>query len=52
MKALIRNENEIILESEGIANIDWSTGEPLTDPRWFGGPYQLVTDYHNTDSIS
>ena len=45
MKALIRNENENVTEDMGIAGIDWSTGWPLTDPKWAGGPYTLVQNY-------
>ena len=45
MKALIRNEGEIITEGMGIPCIDWDTGAPLTNAKWFGGPYILVNDY-------
>lgn len=45
MKALIRNEGETVLESDGIEGIDWKTGMPLTCPYWAGGPYQLVDNY-------
>ena len=45
MKALIRNEGETVTEDMGIPCIDWNTGAPLTDPAWFGGPYQLVQNY-------
>ena len=45
MKALIRNEGETVTEAIGIPGIDWSTGWPLTDPAWAGGPYQLVQNY-------
>lgn len=45
MKALIRNESETVLESDGIEGIDWKTGAPLTNPMWAGGPYQLVDNY-------
>lgn len=45
MKALIRNEYETILETENIPCIDWKTGYPLTDPKWFGGAYTLVENY-------
>ena len=45
MKALIRNEGETVTEDMGIPCIDWSTGWPLTDPAWAGGPYQLVQNY-------
>ena len=44
MKALIRN-TEIITEDLNIPCIDWSTGYPLTNPKWFGGPYTLVQNY-------
>ena len=45
MKALIRNEGEIITEGMGIPCIDWDTGAPLTNADWFGGTYILVNDY-------
>ncbi len=45
MKALIRYENETILESDGVPGIDWKTGYPLTEPGWSGGPYMLVDGY-------
>ena len=45
MKALIRNEGETITEGMGIPCIDWDTGHPLTNPKWFGGPYKLINDY-------
>ena len=45
MKALIRNEGETVTEDMDIPCIDWSTGWPLTDPAWTGGPYQLVQNY-------
>ena len=45
MRALIRNEGETVTEDMGIPCIDWSTGAPLTDPKWAGGPYQLVQNY-------
>jgi len=45
MKALIRNEGETILETYDLPFIDWKTGAPLTNPKWFGGPYQLVKNY-------
>ncbi len=32
-------------EVNGPAFIDWSTGYPLTNPKWFGGPYTLVENY-------
>ena len=45
MRALIRNEEETVTENMGIPGIDWSTGWPLTDPKWAGGSYQLVQNY-------
>jgi len=45
MKALIRNEGETVTENMEIPCIDWSTGWPLTDPKWAGGPYTLVQNY-------
>lgn len=45
MKALIRNEGETVTENMDIPCIDWKTGAPLTNPKWFGGPYQLVDNY-------
>lgn len=45
MKALIRNENETVVENMGVPGIDWNTGYPLTNPGWSGGPYTLVNDY-------
>ena len=45
MKALIRNEGETVTEDMGHSFIDWKTGAPLTDSKWFGGPYQLVDNY-------
>ena len=45
MKALIRNHNETVLENSGVAGIDWETGAPLTNLKWFGGPYILVQNY-------
>jgi len=45
MKALIRNEGETVTENMGIAGIDWETGYPLTNPKWFRGPYTLVQNY-------
>lgn len=45
MKALIRNPGEIVTEDMGIPGIDWSTGMPMTNPWWAGGPYTLVEDY-------
>lgn len=45
MKALIRNEGETVTEDMGHSFINWRTGAPLTNPNWFGGPYQLVDNY-------
>ena len=45
MKALIRHKGEIVLETDNIEGIDWTTGAPLTNPSWCGGPYRLVNDY-------
>ncbi len=45
MKALIRNKYETITEEMDLPYIDWSSGYPLTDPKWCGGPYTLVQNY-------
>ena len=45
MKALIRSEGETVTEADGIPGIDWTTGMPLTNPDWAGGPYRLVDNY-------
>lgn len=45
MKALIRNEGETVTEDMGVPGIDWSTGWPLTNAKWFGGAYTLVENY-------
>lgn len=45
MKALIRNKGETITEDMNIPCIDWSTGYPLTNAKWFGGPYKMVQNY-------
>ena len=45
MKALIRNPGETVTEEMNIPCIDWSTGYPLTNAKWFGGPYTLVQNY-------
>ena len=45
MKALIRDERETVTENMGIAGIDWNTGYPLTNAKWFGGPYTLIENY-------
>ncbi len=50
MKALIRNEGETVTEDMGIPCIDWSTGYPLTNAKWFGGPYTLVQNYVPQDN--
>lgn len=44
MRALIRNKGETIIESDGL-NVDWNTGHPFTDQKYFGGPYTLVQNY-------
>ena len=45
MKALIRNEGETVTEDMDIPCIDWNTGYPLTNAKWFGGPYTLIENY-------
>lgn len=45
MKALVRNKGETITEDMDIPCIDWKTGAPLTDDKWYGGPYKLVDGY-------
>lgn len=45
MKALIRNKGETVIETNGIAGIDWTTGAPLTNEAWCGGAYTLVQNY-------
>ncbi len=45
MKALIRNKGETVLETDDIPCIDWDTGYPLTNAKWFGGPYTLIMNY-------
>ena len=45
MKALIRNEGETVTEDMNIPCIEWSDGYPLTNAKWFGGPYTLVQNY-------
>ena len=45
MRALIRNEGETVTEDMNIPCIDWNTGYPLTNAKWFGGPYTLVQNY-------
>ena len=36
---------ETVTENMNVCGIDWSTGMPLTNPDWAGGPYRLVLDY-------
>ena len=45
MKALIRNEGETVTEDMNIPCIEWDTGYPLTNAKWFGGAYTLVQNY-------
>lgn len=45
MKALIRNKGETVTEDMNIPCIDWTTGTPLTNKEWSGGPYQIVDNY-------
>ena len=45
MKALIRNKGETVTEDMGYVFIDWDTGYPLTNAKWFGGPYTLMQNY-------
>ncbi len=45
MKALIREPGETITEDMSVPGIDWNTGYPLTNAKWFGGPYNLVQNY-------
>ena len=52
MKALIRNHGETITEDMKIKGIDWETGAPLTNKKWYGGPYTLIVDYHESEEIS
>lgn len=51
MKALIRNKDETIYESDGIEGIDWKTGAPLTSPEWCGGAYRLVENFVETEDM-
>ena len=44
MKALIRHEGETVLETAQIDGIEWTTGAPLTNLSWAGGPYALCED--------
>lgn len=52
MKALVRNEGETITEDSNAPWIDWNTGAPLTNEAWCGGPYKLITDYHDPEETS
>ena len=45
MKALIRNNGETVTQDMDFTFINWNTGAPLTNPDWYGGPYQLVDNY-------
>ena len=45
MKALVRNEGETVTEDMNIPCIDRNTGYPLTNSKWFGGPYTLLENY-------
>ena len=45
MKALVRDKGETVTEDMDIPCIDWNTGYPLTNAKWFGGPYTLVQNY-------
>lgn len=45
MRALVRSNNETVTETDGIIGIDWTTGAPLTNPDWAGGPYKIVENY-------
>ena len=45
MKALIRNKGETVTEDMDIPCIDWKTGAPLINEKWWGGPYKLVENY-------
>ena len=51
MKALVRNEGETVTESMKIAGINWKTGEPLTNPKHYGGAYTLVEEYEQPAEI-
>lgn len=44
MKALIR-DNDVVMECDGVDGIDWITGQPMTNPEYYGGPYRLVQNY-------
>lgn len=45
MKALTRNKGETVTEDMDIPCIDWNTGAPLTNKKWYGGPYTMVENY-------
>ena len=45
MKALLRKKGETVTEDDDLVFINWTTGAPLTNPGWSGGPYILVNDY-------
>ena len=45
MKALIRDKGETVTQDMGFTFINWQNGAPLTNPDWYGGPYQLVDNY-------
>ena len=45
MKVLVRNKGETITEDMHIPCIDWNTGAPLTNEKWYGGSYTLVQNY-------
>ena len=52
MKALLRKKGETVTEADGLVFINWTTGAPLTNPGWSGGPYTLVDDYIPEDPAS
>lgn len=45
MKALLRKKGETVTEADGLVFINWTTGAPLTNSGWSGGPYQMVDNY-------
>ena len=45
MKALLRKKGETVTEADDLAFINWTTGAPLTNDSWSGGPYVLVENY-------
>ena len=49
MKALIRHQGETVLSTSNIDGIEWTTGAPLTNPSWAGGPYALCSDCPYSD---